>query len=168
LGNLSGNQTHGHRVKPHGTVSLGITISTCTLGSGQREKRDLKYGRSVCHLWAVREIHGPPGGPADPARPSPLYWRLGSSWRRKTFANLASGRSATPQCSITAYPHDDTVVLPRCPPLCSLQHLEIGDYSGEARYLGPYQLHLLLYSASKIEATRAQLARQRFETVLGV
>ena len=165
MGNLSGNQTHGHRVKPHGTVSLGITISTCTLGSGQRAAGKARSMSPVSRA----------GDSRTPRRPCRSRWTLSSL--------LASGVLLAAQyiCQTwllaEAQPRNalsqlirTMIVLPRCPQLGSLQHqhLEIGNHSGEARYLGPYQLHLLLYSASKNEATRAQLALPRFETVLGV
>ncbi len=166
MGNLSGNPTHGHRAKPHGTVSLGITISTCTLGSGQREKRDLKCGMSPV---------GRAGDSRTPRRPCRSRWTKSSLLAFGVF--LAAQYICQTWLLAEAQPRNalsqlirTMIVLPRCPQLGSLQHqhLEIGNHSGEARYLGPYQLHLLLYSASKNEATRAQLALPRFETVLGV
>ncbi len=112
---------------------------------------------------------GRAGGFTDPraALPIPLdqVKSTGVFLAAQYIAHLGSGRSATPQCSITAYPYDDGTFrrYPHSGP-CSISRLGIILVS-----LAIWEnAHGTFYSASMIEATRAPPTIERVETVLAV
>ena len=128
------------------------------------------WGRAAGNARSVSPV-GRAGGFTDPlaALPIPLvqvyfYWGL-SSGAIHCQLGFWPMRNPAMQYLITAY--DDSAS--RMPPLWSMQHLEIGNYPGELRYLGVWDTtNCSFYSASKIDATRAPPALGRVETGLAV
>jgi len=84
-------------------------------------------------------IHGPPGGPTDPAGPSQVYWGLpsGAIHRPLGFWPMRNPAMQYHSLSVRRW------YFSKIPPLWSLQYLKVGDYPGEPRYLGECPWHVL-------------------------